>query len=600
MGFDSELIGGSPFQLPSDYRIGSSYILFVGATWLTVISTLMTNLLVLISVSKPRWLLSVNQGETSIGLIEMCILTSPVNSNNQKCFISHQFRLVWSISFGLALVAFALLSVTVVLLVTSQYTQAPIAQYGRLAGFIAMIFLCLSSILFPMGFDSELIGGSPFQLPSDYRIGSSYILFVGATWLTVISTLMKPLSFLQRLSEGLEYSSLLDQAASANTSIERFHCITAFIVSNLSTHLERTSKPFNPLLGETFELRKENDSPFHFIAEQVSHHPPVSALYARGSNWVLTANIEPIVKFHGTTVVATCEGRWVLHIKRISRSSSQSSFYSCSGENSEQDEQTDNKDNGYDEYTWQSPTAVVHNILFGYLWCEFQGEINLQHIQTNQRAILTIQSHSWFATQATRETEMFKFIGYIYDGDDKLAAFHGNYGHCYYAIDDLKDVDSITKSCCSIGGNNCIHFNSNPSLVPPCNLVLTPSSRLIWFRCFPSMTDEELAARSQYYYFTPFTMSLNEPILPLSTLPPTDCRYRSDVRFLEQSDLDAASSEKHRLEQQQRAEAKNREGDYQPLWFKQNDNKEYIYTHKYEQRNFERCPNLFFQESSLS
>ncbi|CAF3546217.1 unnamed protein product [Rotaria socialis] len=413
----------------------------------------------------------------------------------------------------------------------------------------------------------------------------------------------EPLSFLQRLSEGLEYSSLLDQAASANTSIERFHYITAFIVSNLSTHLERTSKPFNPLLGETFELKKENDSPFHFIAEQVSHHPPVSALYARGSNWILTANIEPRVKFHGTTVVATSEGRWVLHIKRrseISRSSSQSSFYSCSGENSEQDEQTDNQDNRYDEYTWQSPTAVIHNILFGYLWCEFQGEINLQHIQTNQRAILTIQSLSWFATQATREAEMFKFIGYIYDGDDKLAAFHGNYGHCYYAIDALKDVDSITKSCCSIGGNNCIHFNSNPSLVPPCNLILTPSSRLIWYRCLPSMTDEELAARSQYYYFTPFTMCLNESISSLSSLPPTDCRYRQDVRFLEQSDLDAASSEKHRLEQQQRAEAKSREGDYQPLWFKQNDNKEYIYTRKYEQRNFEHCPNLFFQESPLS
>ncbi|CAF5074579.1 unnamed protein product, partial [Rotaria socialis] len=64
-------------------------------------------------------------------------MTSPANPNNQKCFISHQFRLVWSISFGLALAAFALLSATIVLLVTSQYTQAPIAQYGRLAGFIA-------------------------------------------------------------------------------------------------------------------------------------------------------------------------------------------------------------------------------------------------------------------------------------------------------------------------------------------------------------------------------------------------------------------------------------------------------------------------------
>ena len=53
-----------------------------------------------------------------------------------------------------------------------------------------VIFLCLSTVLFPMGFDSEIIGGSPFQLPADFRIGSSYIAFVGATWLTVLSALV--------------------------------------------------------------------------------------------------------------------------------------------------------------------------------------------------------------------------------------------------------------------------------------------------------------------------------------------------------------------------------------------------------------------------
>ncbi|CAF0824765.1 unnamed protein product [Rotaria sordida] len=153
------------------------------------------DLLVLISISRPRWLLSVNQGETSIGLIEMCIIfssssSSSSNSNDQKCFIPHHFRSVWIISFGLAIGAFILLSLTILFLVTSQYTRITIAEYGRLTGFIAMIFLCLSTVLFPIGFDSEIIGGSPFQLPSDYQIGSSYILFVSATWLTVISTLI--------------------------------------------------------------------------------------------------------------------------------------------------------------------------------------------------------------------------------------------------------------------------------------------------------------------------------------------------------------------------------------------------------------------------
>jgi hypothetical protein len=119
---------------------------------------------------------------------------------------------------------------------------------------------------------------------------------------------IEPLSFLQRLAECLEYSSLLDRAVHADSSIERLHLITAFVVSHLSAHLERMSKPFNPLLGETFELKSRGSTRFHFVAAQVSHHPPISALHARGRHWTLSANVEPRVKFQGTNVVATSEG----------------------------------------------------------------------------------------------------------------------------------------------------------------------------------------------------------------------------------------------------------------------------------------------------
>ncbi|CAF0738834.1 unnamed protein product [Rotaria sordida] len=411
----------------------------------------------------------------------------------------------------------------------------------------------------------------------------------------------EPLSLLQRLSECLEHSSLLDQAALADTSIERFHLITAFIVSHLSSHLERTSKPFNPLLGETFELKNEKDAPFHFIAEQVSHHPPISAIHARGLNWILTGNTQLGIKFHGTNVAALDEGGWVLRIRKkssLSRSSSISSFHSCTEEDNQQNQEANDQDNDYEEYTWKSPNAVVHNILFGHMWCEFQGQINLQHMQSNRRAILTIKSHSWFASQATKAAEMFKFSGFIYDGDDKLSAFHGNYGHCYYAIDNLNDVELKTRSCCSAGGHNSMQFNFNTLIAPPCDVILTPSSRLIWHRHLLSMTDEELLSRHHYYYFTLFTMCLNEEIFS-TILPPTDCRYRRDIRLLEQGTLEAAAAEKHRLEEQQRAEARTRECEYQPLWFKKNDNNEYIYTGEYEKRKFDHCPNLFSQVSCL-
>jgi hypothetical protein len=104
--------------------------------------------------------------------------------------------------------------------------------------------------------------------------------------------------------------------------------------------------------------------------------------------------------------------RWILRIVKIqsiSRSTSQSSFYSCT-------EDIEDNDNNDEEYTWKTPALVIHNIVFGHLWCEFQGQIELIHTQSNQKAILTIKSHSWFASQATKTADMFKYSGFIYDG----------------------------------------------------------------------------------------------------------------------------------------------------------------------------------------
>ncbi|CAF0982595.1 unnamed protein product [Didymodactylos carnosus] len=53
-----------------------------------------------------------------------------------------------------------------------------------------VVLLCCSAVIYPMGFDSELIGGAPFQLPSDYRIGYCYIFFILSAWLTVLSELI--------------------------------------------------------------------------------------------------------------------------------------------------------------------------------------------------------------------------------------------------------------------------------------------------------------------------------------------------------------------------------------------------------------------------
>ena len=85
-------------------------------------------------------------------------------------------------------------------------------------------------------------------------------------------------------------------------SEERLELVATFAVSALASNFERMGKPFNPLLGETYELTR-ND--ILIVCEQVGHHPPVSAWHATGKDgdsFVFHGSIYPKVKFWGKSV----------------------------------------------------------------------------------------------------------------------------------------------------------------------------------------------------------------------------------------------------------------------------------------------------------
>jgi hypothetical protein len=77
------------------------------------------------------------------------------------------------------------------------------------------------------------------------------------------------LSFLQRLTEDFEYSSILDAAAAATDSCEQMAYVVAYTVCAYATTTTRTGKPFNPLLGETFECDRTEELGWRSICEQV-------------------------------------------------------------------------------------------------------------------------------------------------------------------------------------------------------------------------------------------------------------------------------------------------------------------------------------------
>ena len=83
--------------------------------------------------------------------------------------------------------------------------------------------------------------------------------------------LNEPLSGPQRLCEAVVYSeNIFRRAAMTQDPIKRTAiALIAQITCNSITQF-RQRKPFNPMLGETYELVTEN---FKFLSEKVKHNP---------------------------------------------------------------------------------------------------------------------------------------------------------------------------------------------------------------------------------------------------------------------------------------------------------------------------------------
>lgn len=109
----------------------------------------------------------------------------------------------------------------------------------------------------------------------------------------------EPLSMLQRLTEDYEYAEILDVAAKCSDPCEQLAHVAAFTVSSYSTTANRTGKPFNPLLGETYECDRTDDLGWRSISEQVSHHPPMVAQYCEGRAWRCWQEFTMTSKFRG-------------------------------------------------------------------------------------------------------------------------------------------------------------------------------------------------------------------------------------------------------------------------------------------------------------
>lgn len=106
----------------------------------------------------------------------------------------------------------------------------------------------------------------------------------------------EPLSLLQKSCLSMEYNYLLDLASKEEDPYKRVALVAIHYVTTCTIAEKGQSKPFNPLLGETYEFVSEDMS---YLAEQVSHHPPIGAVYCRGKGYKWWTNQKINTAFNG-------------------------------------------------------------------------------------------------------------------------------------------------------------------------------------------------------------------------------------------------------------------------------------------------------------
>uniref|UniRef100_A0A3B3B9W7 Oxysterol-binding protein n=1 Tax=Oryzias melastigma TaxID=30732 RepID=A0A3B3B9W7_ORYME len=190
--------------------------------------------------------------------------------------------------------------------------------------------------------------------------------------------LNEPVSLLQRLSEELEYSELLDIANHIDDPYERMVYVAAFSISGYAWASWRYRyKPFNPVLGETYESVRE-DRGFHYISEQVSHHPPISACHAESENFTFWQDQRWKNKFWGKSVEIISSGPVNVVLPR-------------SG----------------DHYEWNKAVTCIHNVLSQQRWLEHYGEVIIKNTKSDVCTckITFVKSRYWSSDNSKNEVQ---------------------------------------------------------------------------------------------------------------------------------------------------------------------------------------------------
>uniref|UniRef100_A0A674MKU2 Oxysterol-binding protein n=1 Tax=Takifugu rubripes TaxID=31033 RepID=A0A674MKU2_TAKRU len=211
--------------------------------------------------------------------------------------------------------------------------------------------------------------------------------------------ILEPRSFLDKLSDYYYHANLLSQAVQEESAYGRIKQVLRWYLSGFYKKPKGLKKPYNPILGETFRccwLHPQTDSCTFYIAEQVSHHPPISAFHVcnRKDGFSISGSILAKSKFYGNSLSAILDGKARLLFL--------------------------NRD---EEYVITMPYAHCKGILYGTMTLELGGKVTIECEKTKCFLELEFKLKPFLGGACS----VNQISGKIFMGEELLATIDGHW-----------------------------------------------------------------------------------------------------------------------------------------------------------------------------
>ncbi|CAO3686830.1 unnamed protein product [Rhizopus stolonifer] len=129
---------------------------------------------------------------------------------------------------------------------------------------------------------------------------------------TLPTFVLEPRSMLERVTDFMAHPEFLLEASTKTDPTVQFLDVVRYFLSGWHIKPKGVKKPYNPVLGELFrcKYRYSNGTEAIYIAEQVSHHPPISAFYygSPENGIYIQGDLRPKSKFLGNSAATLMEG----------------------------------------------------------------------------------------------------------------------------------------------------------------------------------------------------------------------------------------------------------------------------------------------------